>query len=133
MKELNLSQKHLIEGIKWISLMSSSDRWDLTAEEVAKLMGICNADAFLDLRVKAENNHLLSISEPTIERLSLLLAIWKGLQLITPTNRLDLAYSWFKTPNSNSLFGGKSIKEHLLESEDINSFYDVKRYLTANS
>lgn len=129
MNNMDLTQNHLIAGIKWISLMSDTDRWDLTDEQVANLLGEIDVKEYVKLREKAEQDQNLVVSTEMIERLSLLLGIWKNLQLLVPSSRPDLAYTWFKKPNTGSMLKGRSIKDYLLESKDINTFHAVKQYL----
>lgn len=124
-----LTQEHLVSSIRWISEMSSPDRWDLKDEEVAILLGGIDIKTYENMKRRAKNGQPLTLTMDTVERLSLLLGIWRSLQLIVPVNRQDLAYSWFSTSNNSPLLMGKSIKEYLLTLKTVAALYAVRRYL----
>jgi len=128
----DLTQDHLITSIKWISMMSSRDRWNLTAEEAAALLGEMEVETYKEMRQRAESDLSITMTPETIERLSLLLGIWKALQLSLPIGRQDLAFKWFNKPNSSPLLQNKSIKDYLLENNTLESFYVAKDYLNSN-
>jgi hypothetical protein len=126
-----LSQDHIAVSINWFMDMSSADKWNLTHDEVCDLLGGIPKRTLYDLRKKAESNLPVSINRDMAERLSLLLGIWKALQIIVPTSRRDLAYKWFNQPNTSLVLMGKSIKEFLIERKSIEGLYTVRRYLDA--
>lgn len=128
----DLTQEHFAAGIKWLAEMSNPERWGLADGEAATLLGI-DVNTYEDIRHAAANGELLTLNGNIVERLSLLLGIWKALQLIAPLNRQDLAFSWFGTANSSPLFGGKSIKQYLLEIKTVEALYAVKRHLDSAS
>lgn len=124
----NLTQDHLITGVQWISKMSAPDRWNLSDDEVAFLLGIETA-TFLELKCVALNGQPVALTNNTLERLSLLLGVWKGLNLFVPHDRQDLAFEWFSKPSKSATFNHKSIKDFLLESNTVESFHAVITYL----
>lgn len=101
-----------------------ADHWRLRHDEAALLLGVpiptyrhwCNVpeDAQLDV------NHL--------ERLSLILSIYKALQTLLP--RADAADSWLRRPNYNSLFGGRPPLDRLLSGQT-SGLRAVRRHLDA--
>jgi transcriptional regulator with XRE-family HTH domain len=126
----NVTQEHLTAGVQWISKMSSPDCWNLTDKEVARLLGIEPA-TFSEIQRKARNGEPLLLTNDSLERLSLLLGIWKGLNLFAPHQRQDLAFEWFSKPTTNATFNNRSIKDFLLERADVESFCEVITYLRA--
>lgn len=118
-------------GIEWLHGMSDTKKWDLTAEEIADLLGGISVRSYHDHKRKALAEQPVNLSRDTLDRLSLLLGISKALQLIVPNGRDDLAYEWFKTPNNNPVFENQSIKKFLLERKSIEALYVVRRYLDA--
>lgn len=128
-----LTQEHLVSSIRWISEMSSPDRWGLKDEEVAILLGGIDFKTYEDMKHRAANGQPLTLTIDAVERLSLLLGIWRSLQLIVPVNRQDLAYSWFNTANNSPLLMGRSIKDYLLDIKTVDAMYAVKRYLDSTT
>jgi hypothetical protein len=126
-----ISSAHAIAGIQWLHDMSSSAKWDLSAEEVADLLGGVPLRTYHDLKRKALAGQSISLNRDCLERISLLLGISKALQLIAPSGRSDMAYQWFNTPNDNPIFENKSIKQYLLDRKSIEGLYTVRRYLDA--
>lgn len=124
----NLTKEHFCVAIKWIAKMSDAAHWNLSETEVAKLIGLDSVVTYSSILKMAEDDALEEISHETVERLSLLLGIWKQLQLFVPHNRVDLAFSWFSQPNKHEMFQNQSIKEYLLSGNSIERFYDVKQY-----
>lgn len=129
----SLTREHLASSIQWISEMADRDRWNLTDEEVAILLGGIDIAIYEDWKCRAANGQSLTLTMDTVERLSLLLGIWRALQLIVPVNRRDLAYSWFSTVNNSSLLMGKSIKDYLLDMNTVEAMYAVRRYLDSTT
>lgn len=127
----NLSQEHLCASINWFVDMSAREKWNLSVEEAADLLGGIPARTYHDLKRKAANGHPVNINRDMAERLSLFLGIWKALQIIVPSNRKDLAYAWFNQVNNGHVLMGKSIKDYLLERKSIEALYTVRRYLDA--
>jgi len=127
----NLTHDHLITGVQWISKMSEPDRWNLTNNEIACLLAI-EETTFHELQRKALNGHPVALTSETLERLSLLLGIWKALNLFVPHERQDLAFEWFSKPTKSPDFNHKSIKDFLLESNTIESFDAVITYLRSH-
>ncbi len=98
-------------------------RWELTDAQAARLLG---APLSTYRRWKAKPNVTLDVGQT--ERLSLLLGIFKALEILLP--RAEAADAWVKQPNSNPLFAGRSPLERMLRgfTEDL---VVVRRYLDA--
>ena len=118
--------------IEWLANMAEKDKWNLTDDDVATLLGGVPTHAFVELKKKQSVQQPIELNADMLERISLMLGIWKGLQIIAPVDRKDLAYAWFSQPNLNPLFNGQSIKEFLLQAESTESFYAARNYLMAH-
>lgn len=126
-----LTTLHAAAGMEWLYEMSKPKKWNLTPEEVADLLGGIPIRTYHDLKRKALAGQSISLSRDCLERISLLLGISKALQIVAPSGREDLAFSWFNQPNDNSIFAGRSIKDYLLERKSIEGLYAARRYLDA--
>ncbi|ROO27080.1 MbcA/ParS/Xre antitoxin family protein [Salinisphaera japonica] len=104
----------------WFNIASD---WGLTDRQAACLLG---APTSTYRRWKTKPEATLDIGQ--IERLSLLLGIYKALQILLP--RVDAADSWIHRANTSPLFGGQSPLERMLAglTEDIAL---VRRHLDA--
>lgn len=83
---------------------------------MGQLLGCGEPNAYVVLNQKIEEKSLIEIDAKILESTSMLLSIWKNLQLIVPQNRPDLVYQLFNRPSSQ--LGGESIKKYLLEHTD---------------
>lgn len=97
--------------------------WTLTDAEAATLLGISRRTY---RRWKANPEILLRVG--TVERLSLLLGIYKDLQILLP--RHDAADGWVKKANHGPLFNGQSPLQRMMAglTEDLAV---VRRHLDA--
>ena len=135
MKNLNLQEypdittAHGAAAVKWISEMSVANCWNLTDEEVAKILGGVSLSNYLKLKNNAKEASSLEASKNILLSISILLGIWKCLQLVVPQNRRDLAYAWFDKSNSSELLRGKSIKQYLIEHQSNEALCAVRSYL----
>jgi hypothetical protein len=68
------------------------------------------------------------LSFDTLTRLSLILGIYKSLQLLYPEPRF--ADSWIRMPNTNQLFGGTPPLTLMIDG-GIDGLYKVRRLLDA--
>lgn len=121
-----MTQEHFRAGILWIAKMSEKDKWNLTDQEAANLLGDIDVKTYQGMKFNAENGIPFVMNSTSYECLSLLLNIWKCLQLFGPGG---LAYSWFNTPNTVEFMAKMSIKEYLLQEKDIQAFYRARNYL----
>ena len=100
-----------------------AESWQLNDAQAATLLG---AGVSTYRRWKRSPEVTLDVGQ--IERLSLLLGIYKGLQILLP--RQDAADEWVRRPNSNPLFGGRRPLDRMLGglTQDL---VDVRRHLDA--
>lgn len=124
----NISDSHLAVGIRWLCKMSATQYWDLKNEEAAVLLGV-EKNTYEDLLRSMNQGEDIHLPEAAVERLSLLLGIWKMLQLWAPTYRKDIALLAFSRPTKSPKLNFKSIKSYLIDANTIDAFYVVKTYL----
>lgn len=102
-----------------------ADRWNLTADQRAKLLGI-TADRL---------DHLLAADDPevdaeTLVRISHILAIWRLLQTLFSSK--PNADTWLTRPNTNALFGGLPAV-NLMMTGKLEDIVKVRGYLAAEA
>ena len=101
-----------------------ADEWELTDEQRCVLAGIGSRTTLHNWRKKVDSNEAINISRDTLERLSYLAGIYKGVQLLfTDTAQWK---NWVKKPNRD--FGGQSALDRMLAGRVID-LADVRRYL----
>jgi hypothetical protein len=100
-----------------------ADAWELSNEERRALLGWPPESTFY----KYKAGQAGTLSYDTLMRISLLLGIYKDLQILYP--EANLANRWVKLPNANPLFGGRPALALMMES--IDGLYQVRRLLDA--
>lgn len=128
-----VTDEHQLAGIQWLVDISGKEKWNLSTEEITDLLGGISVRKYQELKRKAANNLPVNLRRDTIERISILLGIHKGLSVLAPENRKDMAYAWFNKPSTNQLFNGKSIKQYLIDRKTVGALYDTRRYLEATA
>lgn len=96
------------------------EQWDLSDAEARKLLGDVSRTTLHNWRTKPP----ASLSRDTMERISYLLGIWKGLEILLPQK--DRADAWVKQPNA--AFGGQSPLERMLAG-NVSDLLAVRRYI----
>ncbi|MCC8396753.1 MbcA/ParS/Xre antitoxin family protein [Paraburkholderia sp. MMS20-SJTR3] len=99
--------------------------WDLNADEQIKLLGSPGRSTFFNWKKEPQAARL---SRDTLERLSLLLGIYKALQILLP--QPSAADNWIKRPNSAPPFGGRRALDRMLAG-NISDLVAVRQYLDA--
>jgi Protein of unknown function (DUF2384) len=99
--------------------------WDLSADEQIVLLGSPGRSTFFKWKAAPESARL---SRDTLERLSLLLGIYKALQILLPNPAA--ADTWVKRPNSAPPFGGTRSLDRMLAG-NISDLVAVRQYLDA--
>lgn len=122
---------HASAALQWLHKMSGAEFWNLSVEEQAELLGGVPKRTYHEWKRRALAGEPVELSRDTLERLSLLLGIAKALQIIAPTERMELAYSWFTSPNQNPLFQGLSAKDYAITRGTMEALYTVRRYYDA--
>ena len=96
--------------------------WQLTVVEQRALLGWPAASTYH----KYKSGDLGALSFDTLTRLSLILGIYKSLQLLYPEPRF--ADGWIRMPNTNLLFGGTPPLTLMIDG-GIDGLYKVRRLL----
>ncbi|SMG60646.1 MbcA/ParS/Xre antitoxin family protein [Paraburkholderia susongensis] len=99
--------------------------WNLNADEQIVLLGSPGRSTFFKWKASPETARL---ARDTLERLSLLLGIYKALQILLP--QPSAADTWIKRPNSAPPFGGRRALDRLLAG-NISDLVAVRQYLDA--
>lgn len=99
--------------------------WDLSAEEQIVLLGSPGRSTFFKWKAEPQSARL---GRDTLERLSLLLGIYKALQILLP--QPAAADGWIKRPNSAAPFGGRRALDRMLAG-NISDLVAVRQYLDA--
>ena len=128
----DITQEDLAVSIQWFARMSAPERWNLTDAEISSLLGE-TIENYQEIQMRVKLGLPFELPVETILRLSLLLGIWKELQLLVPAGREGLAFTWFNKPNNSPVLKGKTIKNYLLENNTLDGFYIVRSYLDSKS
>jgi hypothetical protein len=99
--------------------------WDVGIDEQIVLLGSPGRSTFFKWKRAPESARL---GHDTLERLSLLLGIYKALQILLP--QPAAADTWIKRPNSAPPFGGRRALDRMLAG-NISDLVAVRQYLDA--
>ncbi|WP_179400632.1 MbcA/ParS/Xre antitoxin family protein [Burkholderia guangdongensis] len=99
--------------------------WALSVDEQLVLLGSPGRSTFFKWKAAPETARL---PRDTLERLSLLLGIYKALQILLP--QPAAADAWVKRPNVAEPFGGKRALDRLLAG-NVSDLVAVRQYLDA--
>jgi hypothetical protein len=97
--------------------------WGLSVDEQRVLLGDPPRSTFFAWRKQPERAQL---PRDTLERLSLLLGIWKSLEILLP--QPAAADTWMRQPNSAPGFGGRSALQRMLAGNVADLLF-VRRHL----
>jgi len=106
------------------TFLNVADTWKLSIEEQRALLGWPPESTFY----KYKSGQIGTLSYDMLMRISLVLGIYKNLQILYPER--DLADRWIQLPNGNPLFGGKPAIA-LMTGAGIDGLYQVRRLLDA--
>lgn len=116
---------HGMQGRVAVKLfLGIADEWGLSEEQRCTLAGLSSRTTLHNWRKKVVAKEGINLSGDTLERLSYLAGIYKGVQLLFT----DPAQwkNWVKKPNRD--FGGQSALERMLAGRVVD-LADVRRYL----
>jgi Protein of unknown function (DUF2384) len=99
--------------------------WDLSVDEQLVLLGSPGRSTFFKWKAAPQSARL---SRDTLERLSLLLGIYKALQILLP--KPAAADAWVKRPNNAPPFGGARALDRMLAG-NVSDLLAVRQYLDA--
>jgi hypothetical protein len=99
--------------------------WSLNTDEQIVLLGEPGRSTFFKWKQEPQSARL---NRDTLERLSLILGIYKALQILLP--RPEAADTWIKRPNSAPPFNGHAAIERMLAG-NVSDLVAVRQYLDA--
>ena len=111
-------------GLKAFFKLSQS--WGLTQADQLTLLGLSSRTTLNNWKSKAQANEGIKLGVDTLERLSLILGIQKGIELLFPES---YRVEYMRAPNR--YFNGSSILDVMLEGR-ITALYKARRYLEAS-
>jgi hypothetical protein len=106
------------------TLFRIADAWQLTSQDVIKLLGSPPRSTFY----KWKQGAVTTLPQDVLERISYIFGIYSALQVLLP--KPEAADAWIKKPNSAPLFGGKSALDRMLSGQ-VADLYVVRQYLDA--
>jgi hypothetical protein len=99
--------------------------WSLSADEQIILLGEPGRSTFFKWKAQP---HTARLGRDTLERLSLILGIYKALQILLP--QPEAADTWIKRANSAPPFGGRAALDRMLAG-NVSDLVAVRQYLDA--
>ena len=106
------------------TFLNIAKKWELTVHEQSGLLGWPAASTYH----KYKAGYVGTLTFDTLIRLSLVLGIYKDLHVLYPDP--ELANRWMRLPNANSLFGGGTPLEFVINN-GVDGLYKVRRLLDA--
>lgn len=104
------------------TFLAIAERWDLTVRQQCMLLGDLPPATYHHWKSKG----VKTLSRDTLERISLVLGIWKGVRLLFSEDAQALR--WLKAANTDLPFAGVSPLEAMLRGS-VDDLYGVRRYL----
>lgn len=99
-----------------------SDAWGLKENEQMRLLGLDSRSTFQSWKRGA----VAAIPKDALERISYVLGIYKGLQILLPRTADD----WVRKPNAAPVFNGRSALDRMT-SGNVADLYVVRQYVDA--
>lgn len=120
MKQVEASKRQALSGPAIRAFLRLQEAWELSDKEAQRLLGDVSRTTLHNWRT----NPPQSLSRDTLERISYLLGIFKGLQLLLPQGKQ--ADAWIK--KKNSFFGEQTPLERMLAG-NISDLLAVRSYI----
>ena len=106
------------------TFLALADNWQLTVNDRTRLLGAIADSTYHKWR----SGKIGELSRDQLERLSLVLGIYKALRLIFSDEATGTR--WLRGANTEAMFAGRSPLERMLHGS-IDDLYAVRRYLDA--
>ncbi len=103
------------------AFFSITEEWGLSTEQQQILLGSPGRSTFFQWKRNKRGN----LSRDTLDRLSYLLGIYKGLNILFSANHVQ---QWLLNPNDNPMFNQQSPLDYMLTGSLV-ALADVRRYL----
>ncbi len=97
-----------------------ADVWRLTENEQMQILGLDNRSTLQNWK----RGKVTSLTKDALERISYVMGIYKGLQILLPKTADD----WVRKPNKAQIFGGKSALDRMV-SGNVADLYVVRQYI----
>ena len=101
-----------------------AELWKLSVDDQMALLGLSARSTFF----KWKKNPDTVLPRDTLERISYILGIYKGLQILLPNEQA--ADAWIKRPNEAPLFAGQSALDRMLSGQ-VADLFVVRQYVDA--
>lgn len=124
LQELTARQRHDMSAAAMRTYPNIAREWGLQETEAALLLGVSEST----YRCWRKDPERANLDINHLERVSLILGIYKALQILYPCT--ESADSWLRRPNHNPLFAGSSPVERL-RSGLVQDLYIVRQHLDA--
>jgi hypothetical protein len=99
-----------------------ADAWGLTENEQMRLLGLDKRSTYQSWK----RGGVATIPRDALERISYVMGIYKGLQILLPRSAND----WVRKPNKSPIFGGRTALDRMT-SGNVADLYVVRQYLDA--
>lgn len=99
-----------------------ADAWGLKEQEQMQILGLDSRSTFQSWK----RGGVAAISKDALERISYVMGIYKGLQILLPKT----ANEWIRKPNKAGLFGGRPAIERMT-SGNVADLFVVRQYVDA--
>ena len=99
-----------------------ADAWRLKEAEQMRILGLDSRSTFQSWKRGA----VAAIPKDALERISYVMGIYKGLNVLLPKSAND----WVRKPNKSPLFAGRSAFERMA-SGNVADLYVVRQYIDA--
>jgi hypothetical protein len=115
-------ERRRLSGPALRTFFNIATAWQLTVAEQRGLLGWPASSTFH----KYKSGDYGTLSVDMLTRLSLVISIYSGLQVLYP--EATFADAWVRTPNSHALFGGRPALTLMIEG-GIDGLYKVRRLI----
>lgn len=99
-----------------------ADAWGLKEQEQMQILGLDSRSTFQSWK----RGGVAAISKDALERISYVMGIYKGLQILLPKT----ANEWVRKPNNASIFGGRPAIARMT-SGNVADLFVVRQYVDA--
>jgi hypothetical protein len=99
-----------------------TDAWELKEQEQMQLLGLESRSTFQSWK----RGSVAAIPKDALERISYVMGIYKGLQILLPKT----ADQWVRKPNKASIFGGRPALDRMV-SGNVADLFVVRQYVDA--
>ncbi|MGV7122380.1 antitoxin Xre-like helix-turn-helix domain-containing protein [Sphingopyxis sp. 550A] len=97
-----------------------AEAWDLSEAEQMRILGLDSRSTFHNWK----RGDIAALSKDALERISYVMGIYKGLQILVP----QTADQWVRKPNKAPLFGGRPAIDRMA-SGNVADLYVVRQYV----